>query len=140
MGLTQFNGTTVSFADSAGTDVLVDIGITSFDFQGGDRAEIDVTTSADTSRVSRAGFASPRRLSLGLLFEDPTLTELEAMMTACAPGTLTVKASIDCAAASQVLSLGAHLMGYSITAQLDDVWQVSCDFMVDETAAVEETP
>ena len=138
MGLTQFNGSSASFADSSGTVVFEDLGITSFDFQGGDRAEIDVTTSTDASRVSRAGFRSPRRVSLGVLFESPTLADLEASLKACAPGILTVKASEDCAATAQVFSLGAHLMSYSITAQMDDVWQVSLDFMVDETEAAEE--
>ena len=133
MGLTQFNGSSASFADANAADVFVDLGITSFDFQGGDRAEIDVTTSADSGRISRAGFPSPRRVSLGVLFEDPTLAELEAQMQACAPGTLSVKASVDCAAASQVFSLNAYLMSYSITAQMDGVWEVSLQFLVDET-------
>ena len=138
MGLTQFNGSSASFADSNGTVVFEDLGITSFDFQGGDRAEIDVTTSLDSSRVSRAGFRAPRRVSLGVLFEDPTLAELEASLKACAPGTLSVKAGVDCGDAAQVFSLGAHLMSYSVTAQMDDVWQVSLEFMVDETASAEE--
>ena len=135
MGLTQFNGSSVSFADNAGTTLFSGLGITSFDFQGGDRAEIDVTTSQSASRISRAGFRSPRRISLGVLFEDPTLTELDAEMQACAPGTLAVSASVDCAAASQVFSLNAYLMSYSITAQMDGVWEVSLDFLVDETPA-----
>tara|TARA_R110001632_G_scaffold67839_1_gene159391 strand:+ start:1044 stop:1466 length:423 start_codon:yes stop_codon:yes gene_type:complete len=139
MGLTQFNGSSVSFATAAGTAVFEDLGITSFDFQGGDRAEIDVTTSTDTSRVSRAGYASPRRVSLGVLFEDPTLAELDAAILACAPGTLSVKAGVDCAAAAQVFSLGAHLMSYSISAQMDGVWEVSMEFLVDETATAENS-
>jgi len=134
MGLTQFNGSSVSFSDSAGTVIFEDLGITSFDFQGGDRAEIDVTTSSDSSRVSRAGFRSVRRVSLGVLFEDPTLTELDAAIKACAPGTLTAKFGVDCAAASQLFSLGAHLMSYSITGQMDGILEVSLEFMVDETA------
>ena len=133
MGLTQFNGSSASFADAAGTDIFSDLGITSFDFQGGDRAEIDVTTSADATRVSRAGFRSPRRVSLGVLFEDPTLAELDTAIKACAPGALSIKASVDCAAAAQVFSLGAYLMSYSITAQMDGVWEVSLEFLVDET-------
>ena len=132
MGLTQFNGSSVAFSNAAGTVLFTGLGITSFDFQGGDRAEIDITTSQSASRISRAGFRSPRRISLGVLFEDPTLTELDLEMLACAPGTLTVSASIDCAAAAQVLSLGAYLMSYSITAQMDGVWEVSMEFLVDE--------
>ena len=137
MGLTQFNGSSAAFADAAGTVLFTGLGITSFDFQGGDRAEIDVTTSQDASRVSRAGFRSPRRVSLGVLFEDPTLSELDLEMAACAPGTLAVSASVDCADAAQVFELGAYLMSYSITAQMDGVWEVSMDFLVDETPETE---
>ena len=133
MGLTQFNGSSVAYSDSAGTVLFTGLGITSFDFQGGDRAEIDVTTSQSASRISRAGFRSPRRLSLGVLFEKPSIVELDAEMASCSPGDLTVSASVDCAAASQVLSLGAYLMSYSITAQMDGVWELALEFLVDET-------
>lgn len=137
MGLTQFNGASASYSNATGTVIFSGLGITSFDFQGGDRAEIDVTTSLDTTRVSRAGRRSVRRLSLGVLFEDPTLAELEAMTAECGSGLLSIAAPIDCSVAAQVLSLGAFLMGYSITAQQDGVWEVNLEFMVDETAEEE---
>jgi hypothetical protein len=132
MATTRFNGASATYTDSGSTAIFTDVGITSFSLEGGSRAEIDVTTSTSARRQSVAGFVSPRTLSLGLLLDDPTVAELDTMLGECSNGTLVIKAGVDCAAVSQILSLSVYLMSYSITAQLDGVFEVSCEFMVKE--------
>ena len=132
MAFTNFNGMTATYSDGNSTAVIEAAGITSFNYEGGDRAQIDVTTSASTRRESLAGFASERRLTLGLLLDDPTVSELDAMIADCAPGTLLIN-SKDCGqSAAQFLSLPVFCMGYSINGQIDGVLEVNIEFMVAE--------
>ncbi len=132
MATTRFNGASVTITNAASAEIASGVGITSFSFEGGDRAEIDITTSSAATREVVAGFRNPRRLSLGLLLDSPTLSDLTAMQAECAPGTVAVSAGVDCGNAAQLMSLSVFLMSFSITAQMDGVFEVSCDFLVDE--------
>ncbi len=132
MATTRFNGASVTITTAASAEIASGVGITSFSYEGGDRAEIDITTSSAASREVIAGFRSPRRLSLGLLLDAPTLANLEAMQDECGAGTVAVSAGVDCGTPAQLLSLTAFLMNYSISAQMDGVFEVNVDFMVDE--------
>ena len=132
MAFTRFNGATATITDSAGTAIATAVGIQSFSYEAGDRAEIDVTRSTSNRREIVPGFSSPRRLTVSLLLEDPTVTELDAMLGECAAGTFAVNFGVDCAAPTQFLSLSVFLMNYSVQGEVDGVLEVSCDFMVDE--------
>ncbi len=132
MSYTRFNGATCSLADGAATDILSGAGITSFSYEAGDRAEVDITESTSVRREVVPGFASPRRISIGLLMSEATVTELDSMLADCAAGSLTVNFGADCAAATQFLSLNVFLMNYSVQGDMDGILEVSCDFMVDE--------
>ena len=133
MAFTQFNGATVSYTDAGAVAIFADKPLTSFSISGGDRAEVDVTTSA--ARASLPGLVSPRRATIGMLFEDPTITELEGMIAACAAGTLTLKVKPCGGTAVNFVSDKAWLMSYDISAQVDGVFEVTMEFLFDETAA-----
>ncbi len=135
MATTRFNGATATLANGAGTTIASAVGITSFGLDSGGRAEIDITTSASTSREVVAGFSNPRRMTLGLLLDSPTLAQLDTMVNECASGTLAVSFGTDCNAPSQFLSLSVFLMSYNVEGTMDDVLQVSCEFLVDERTA-----
>ena len=131
MAIYQFNGALASLNDAAAAAVFVDIGITSFSYEGGSRAEIDTTTSASTRRESIAGFASQKRVSLGCLFEtDPTLVELDALMVECGSSTLSIKLGSGCNAAAEVFSLSCQLMSYTVNGSMDGVLDVTMEFMI----------
>ena len=132
MATTRFNGATVTLTNADASAIATDVGITSFSYEGGDRAEIDITTSSATSREIIAGFRNPRRLSLGLLLDTPSIANLDGMMEDCDSGSVTVKAGTDCAASSDILSLDVFLMSYSVSAQLDGVMEVQLELLVDE--------
>ena len=132
MATTRFNGASISLTTAAGAVIAENVGITSFSFEGGDRAEIDVTTSSAASREVVAGFRNPRRLSLGLLLNDPTLAELEGMQAECGSGSIVGNAGVDCGTPAQIMSLNVFLMSFSVSAQMDGVFEVNCEFLVDE--------
>ena len=132
MAFTRFNGATASITTAAAADIATDVGITSFSFDGGSRAEVDITTSASTRRSVVAGFTSPRRMSMGLLLAEATIAELDSMLAECAPGTVAVSFGVDCAAPAQLLSLTAYLMSFNVSGSVDGVLEVACEFMVGE--------
>ncbi len=124
----QFNGATFTM----GT-LLEDAGMQSFSLSGGDRSEIDVTTSASTRRQSIAGFKSPRRLDVSLIYDgELTAAELETAMSGCNTEAVTIKVSASCAAPAQFISFNVHVMNYSITGDLDGVLMLDVSMMVDE--------
>lgn len=131
MSTTRFNGAKATISNST-TAIATDVGITSFSYDSGNAAEVDITTSSSVRRAIIKGFASPRRLSLGLLLDQTTITELDAMLAECAEGTVAISFGVDCTAASQLLSLDAYLMSFTVTGQLDGVLEVNCEFMVAE--------
>ena len=133
MAYTRFNGASATITNAAAAEIASAVGITSFSFDGGSRAEVDITTSVSTRRSVVAGFSSPRRLSIGLLLAEATIAELDAMLAECAPGTVAVSFGADCAAAAQLLSLPAYLMSFNVTGSIDGVLEVSCEFMVGES-------
>jgi hypothetical protein len=131
MAIYQFNGATASLNNAAAVAVFTDIGITSFGYEGGSRAEIDTTTSTSTRREAIAGFASQKRVSLGVLFEtDPTIVELDALMEECGSSTLSIKLGSGCAAAAEVFNLPVQLMSYTVNGSMDSVLDVTMEFMV----------
>ena len=132
MAYTRFNGATATITNAASSEIASDVGITSFSFDGGSRAEVDITTSVSTRRSVVAGFSSPRRMSMGLLLAEATIAELDTMLAECAPGTVAVSFGVDCAAPAQLLSLSAYLMSFNVTGSVDGVLEVSCEFMVGE--------
>ena len=132
MAYTRFNGATATITTAASVAIATDVGITSFSYDGGSRAEIDVTTSVSVRRSVAAGFVSPRRVTLGLLLDAATIAELDSMIAECGAGTVAVSFGVDCVAPTQLLSLDAFLMSYSISGELDGVLEVSCEFMVAE--------
>ena len=132
MAFTRFNGATASITSAAAVNIASAVGITSFSFDGGQRAEVDITTSNSTRRSVVAGFTSPRRVTLGLLLDQATIIELDAMLAECNAGIVAVSFGVDCAAPTQLLSLTAYLMGYSISGELDGVLDMSLEFMVAE--------
>ena len=129
----QFNGSTFTL-NNGSADILADGAITGFSIAGGDRSEIDVTTSTSTRRESVAGFASARRLEVQLLVDGGlTLAELDAMMTGCTVGSATVKVKPDCAGvAAAFFSAAVYLMSYDINSSLDETLQMSVSMMIAE--------
>lgn len=127
MALINFNGMLASVAGG-----FTNAGITSFSYEGGDRAQIDVTTSASTRRESLAGFASERRISLGLLLDTADIAQLDALIAACAPAALAVTEKPCGGADTAFLGLNVYTMSYSVSGQLDGVLEVNVDFMVAE--------
>jgi len=132
MAFTRFNGATASITSAAAVSIASGVGITSFSYDAGSRSEIDITTSLSVRRSVAAGFVSPRRVTLGLLLNAATITELDAMIAECNAGTVAVNFGVDCAAPTQLLSLTAYLMSYSISGQLDGVLDMNLEFMVAE--------
>ena len=132
MAYTRFNGATATITTAASVAIATDVGITSFSYDAGSRAEIDITTSVSVRRSVAAGFVSPRRVTLGLLLDALTIAELDSMIAECSAGTVAVSFGVDCAAPASLLSLSSFLMSYSISGELDGVLEVSCEFMVAE--------
>jgi len=131
MAIYQFNGAKASLSNASSAVIFADIGITSFSYEGGSRAEIDTTTSTSTRRQSIAGFASQKRVSLGCLFEtDPTIVELDTLMTECGSSTLSIKLGSACTAAAEVFNLPCQLMSYTVNGSMDGVLDVTMEFMV----------
>lgn len=127
MALVNFNGMLASIVGG-----FQNAGITSFSYEGGDRAQVDVTTSASSRRESLAGFASERRLSLGLLLDTADIAQLDALMAACAPAALAVTETPCGGTATGFLTLNVFVMGYSVQGQLDGVLELNVEFMVAE--------
>lgn len=128
-----FNGSTLTYTNSSSGVIFTGVGITSFSVEGGDRTEVDVTQSTSTRREVLAGFASPRRLTFGVIFNDPTLAELDTMLGECGPGTLVLAVKPDCdTAAASFFSGNCYLMNYSLNGELDGTITAELTFMVNE--------
>ncbi len=129
----QFNGSTFTLSNGT-SNILEDGAITGFSIAGGDRSEIDVTTSTSTRRESVAGFASARRLEVQLLVDGGlTLAELDAMMVGCTVGSATVAVKPDCTTAvASFFSAPVYLMSYDINSSLDETLQMSISMMIAE--------
>ena len=124
----QFNGSTFTL----GT-LIENAGMQSFSYGGGDRSEIDITSSTDTRRVSIGGFASPRRLDVSLIYDgELTPAELDSALAGCSTQTATIKVSANCAAPDAFLALPVFVMSYNITADLDGVLMIDVSMMVAE--------
>ena len=133
MAYTEFNRSKVTYTDAGSTVVFADVPMTSFSLSGGARGEIDISTSA--GRFSLAGHRTPRRITIGMLFEDPTLAELETAMLACASGTLLVE-HVPCSASptdTTFIQDYVWLVNYDITGTIDGVMEVNVEFLIDET-------
>ena len=124
MAINQFNGATVSW----GT-VLSGAGMTSFSIDAGNRAEVDVTLSTDSARKSIPGFASVPTVTVGVLFDNQVdLTDLVGCKDSAG---LTINTNDTDCSASTLFQEGAWLMGWNVTAQMDDVVAADLTFMID---------
>lgn len=117
----QFNGSILNFAG-------VTFGITSFSEDGGSRPEIDVTTSADTKRVSLAGMPSTSTLSFGFIYQGER-TSLISKLAGCTADSLTFSVVNNCAASNVVSDSLYYLMNYNIAGDLDGSIVGSLDLM-----------
>ena len=120
-----FNGASLTYAGLTGLEV------TSFSMEGGDRAEVDVTSSSSTVREVIPGFASPRRLTFGINYQGDHAT-LRAELDDCATGALVVSLGADCGAPASHIGLDAWLMSFSLNAELDGIVTGDLSFLIDE--------
>ena len=124
MAYYPFNGTTLSFAGTA-------FEITSFSMEGGNRAEIDVTSSSSTRRQSIPGMASPKQLVFGFNYAGDAAT-LDTLLSTCAAGDLIVSMGADCDAAAAHITLKAWLMSWDLAGDIDGIVTGNFTFMVQE--------
>ena len=124
MAYYPFNGTTLSFAGAA-------FEITSFSMEGGNRAEIDVTSSSSTRRQSIPGMATPKQLVFGFNYAGDAAT-LDGKLAACAADELVVSMGADCESATAHITLNAWLMSWDLTGDLDGIVTGNFTFMVQE--------
>lgn len=99
-------------------------GITGFSVTGGDRNAIDITTGANDRRNVVPGLAAPLTATVNFVYED-NITTLDAALTDCDGGTLTIASAIDdgaCSATNNILNgISVFCTGYSVEAELDGV-------------------
>lgn len=129
MAHTEFNRMVCSYSKSGPTVLWANKPITSISFDGGDRPEVIINTS--TTRKSTAGLPTPRRVTIGMILDDPNLADCEDALDECDSGSLTVTAN-NCGTPSQFFAHSAWLMNYEVTAEMDGVYEVSLEFLIDE--------
>ena len=129
-----FNGSTFSLAAVGGASILTDVGITSMSFAGGTRPEVDVTSSADATRVAAAGLRSPRTMEVELHLALADLGGLADSLKGCSQVAATVKVKPDCATEpAAYFSNNGFLMSFDIQGNLDGTYQLSMSIMIDES-------
>jgi hypothetical protein len=118
----QFNGAIMNFNG-------ITFGVTSFSEDAGSRAEIDVTTSADTVRRSIIGLKSVPTLNFGFIYNDERST-LDAALVGCTAANMTLSVTKDCVA-SNLIGPDAqyYLMGYNIAGDIDGAIVGTIDFL-----------
>lgn len=130
---TEFNRAVVSFRSSDGsTFYFQNKPMTSFQLTGGGRPDVEIITS--NARYAKSGLADPRRLSIGMILDDPDASDLENMLDECGSGTLTItNYNCNIPISPPLVSESAFLMSYTIDAAVDGVLEVSLEFLVDES-------
>ena len=130
MAITQFNGSKVTYATATTGNHFENAYMTSLTISGGGRPDVDIVTS--TARYSKAGLAEPRRVSIGMILDDPNGTDLENMITQCGSSQLTITTYV-CDTPSTFFQEDAFCMSYDISSAVDGVLEVTIEFLIDES-------
>ena len=120
-----FNSASLSFAG------ITSVEITSFQMDGGDRAEIDVTHSGSVVRETIPGFNSARRMTFGINYLG-NASEFDALLIACTPAALVVQLGADCGTPANHFSFNAWLVSVSLNADLDGIVTGDLTFLLDD--------
>ena len=117
----QFNKSTLSYNG-------VTFGINSFSEDGGSRAEIDITTSVDTTRKSLAGMPSTPTFTVGFVYNGERAT-LNTALAGCSADALSFSVGKDCATEAHITDVNYYLMGWDISGDLDGAVTGSLTFL-----------
>jgi hypothetical protein len=113
--------------------------VTGFSFKGGDRAQIDVTTAADTRRKMLPGLAAVEEFTLQIKYDDTATgslvggsSSLGTLLQDCPAGVLLIKAapSDDCGTIATLYSVNADVMSFNFSTELDGIVEGDISFMV----------
>lgn len=126
MAVIEFNTTTITWGS-----VINAADITSISFQGGQRSEVPVVTNA--GKYSFAGLKSPRKLTVGMVLDDPTVAELQTAVETCAAASLVINYTPCGGSEQSFFTKNAWMTDYSVSGAIDGVYTVECSFLYDET-------
>jgi len=118
----QFNGAIMNFNG-------ITFGVTSFSEDAGARAEIDITTSADTVRKSIVGLKTVPTLNFGFIYNDERST-LDGALVGCTAAPMHLTVTKDCVATNLIgPDAQYYLMGYNIAGDIDGAIVGTIDFL-----------
>jgi hypothetical protein len=109
--------------------------VTGFSHKGGDRAQIDATTSTDTRRKMLPGLVSVEEFTLQIKYDDAAAggsASLDDLVQNCGAGALVVTAapSDDCGTNATLYSVTADVMAFNFSTELDGIVEGDITFMV----------
>jgi hypothetical protein len=107
----EFNGSVLNWSG-------ITFGINSFSEDGGQRPEIDITTSTDSRRKSLVGLAAPQTLNFGFVYAGER-TSLVNSLEGCTASTLNFSVRNNCGASSLISDELFYLMSYDLSGDLD---------------------
>lgn len=128
----SFNSVNVNFVPPDETEGVT-LRVRSHSESGNDRPDIDITTSADSRRVSVPGFAAVEKHTFEVVIDDATdRTTLAGWLDDCQSGTLNIQA-IFCTDSqpTTLMTMSAWMTGLTYSGDLDGAITASVEFTRD---------
>tara|TARA_B100000575_G_C22499909_1_gene327651 strand:- start:24 stop:395 length:372 start_codon:yes stop_codon:yes gene_type:complete len=116
-----FNGSTMTFG---GTAYL----LRNWSESGNARTQVDITSAADSRKVSLPGKAEPRTWSFECVYESATYATLQGYLDDTTPASL----ALSLGGSESVATVTASLIGLEFTGEMDDAVTFTAEFLIHE--------